>query len=120
MVSEPVGEFAAIEPPSREIEYETLLGIDGGIDLRAVEYQECLHGGMPDALVTINEGVSLNQRQTQSRSLLGESGIQSLPPNVALGWATADSSAPKSRTPGAPPVAWRRRRCSSTTSPSVT
>ena len=120
MVSEPVGQLATIEPPSGEIEYQALLGIDGGIDLRAVEYQECLHGGMPDALVAIDKRVALNQRQTQHRGLLGDTRYKSPPPNVALGWATADSSAPKSRIPGAPPVAWRRRRCNSTTSPSVT
>jgi hypothetical protein len=36
MVSEPVGQLAAIEPTSGEIDYEALLGIDGGIDLGAV------------------------------------------------------------------------------------
>jgi hypothetical protein len=74
MLTEPVGQLAAIESACGEIEHKALLGIDGGIDLGAVEYQECL----------------------------------------------ADSSALKSRMPAAPPVAWRRRRCSSTTSPSVT
>ncbi len=33
MVSEPVGQFAVIEPASGAIEYKALLGIDGGIDL---------------------------------------------------------------------------------------
>jgi len=64
MVSEPVGQLAAIEPVSGKIEYEALLGIDGGIDLCTVEHQECLHGGVPDALVAIDERVALNQRHT--------------------------------------------------------
>src|SRR5207249_10011945 len=76
MVAEPVGQFAPIEPASGEIEYKALLGVDGGIDLRTVEYQECLHGGMPDTLVAIDERIALNQRQTQRRGLLSESGIQ--------------------------------------------
>jgi hypothetical protein len=76
MASEPVGQLAAIEPASGEIENEAFLGIDGGIDLAAVQYQECLHGGMPDALVAIDERVALNQRKTQRRGLLSESGIQ--------------------------------------------
>src|SRR5439155_20667503 len=58
------------------IEYEALLGIDGGIDLCTVEHQECLHGGVPNALVAIDERVALNQRQAQRRGLVSESGIQ--------------------------------------------
>jgi len=34
--------------------------------------------------------------------LSARAGYKSLPPNVALGWATADSNAPKSPMPGAP------------------
>src|SRR3989442_5785661 len=65
-----------IEPASGQIEYKALLGVDGGIDLGTVEYQECRHGGMPDTLVAIDERMALNQRQTQRRGLLSESGIQ--------------------------------------------
>ncbi len=50
--------------------------IGGGIDLRAIEYQECLHGGMSHPFVAIDERVALNQCQTQRRRLLGERGIQ--------------------------------------------
>jgi hypothetical protein len=84
MVSEPVGQPTAVEPASGEVQDEPLLLIGGGI--------ECLHGGMPHPFVAIDES---------SASV----GYKSLPPNVALGWATADSSAPKSRIPAAPPVA---------------
>jgi hypothetical protein len=76
MASEPVGQLAVIEPASGEIEYKALLGINGRIDPGAVEYQECLHGDMSDAFVAIDERVALNQRQTQRRDLLSESGIQ--------------------------------------------
>ena len=85
MVSEPVGEFVAIEPASGKIEHKALLGIDGGIDLGAVEYQERLHGGMPDALVAIDKGVALNQRHTQRRGLLRESGVQLITTERGLG-----------------------------------
>src|SRR2546422_2224788 len=76
MLTEPVGQLAAIESACGEIEHKALLGIDGGIDLGAVEYQERLHGGMPDALVAIDERVALNQRQAQRRALINEGGIQ--------------------------------------------
>src|SRR6266480_680888 len=49
------------------LEYKALLGIDGGIDLGTVEYQKRFHGGMPDALIAIDERVVLNQRHTQHR-----------------------------------------------------
>src|SRR3989442_5458381 len=61
-----------IEPASGQIEYKALLGVDGGIDLGTVEYQECLHGGMPDTLVAIDERMALSQRETQRRGLLSE------------------------------------------------
>jgi len=73
---EPVDQLTTIEPAPGEIEYEALLGIDGGLDLPAVEHQECLHCGMPNALVAIDERVALNQRQTQRRSLVSKSRIQ--------------------------------------------
>ena len=85
MVSEPVGQFVAIEPASGEIEYKALLGIDGGIDLGTVEYQERFHGGMPDALVAIDKWVALNQRHTQHRGLLRERGIQVITTECGLG-----------------------------------
>jgi len=85
MVSEPVGQFVAIEPASGEIEYKALLGIDGGIDLGTVEYQERFPGGMPDALVAIDKWVALNQRHTQHRGLLRERGIQVITTECGLG-----------------------------------
>lgn len=76
MLTEPVGQLAAIEPACGEIEHKAFLGIEGGIDLGAVEDQEGFHGGMPHAFVAIDERVILNQRQAQRRALLNEGGIQ--------------------------------------------
>src|SRR5438477_497860 len=112
MVSEPVGQLAAIEPVSGKIEYEALLGIDGGIDLCTVEHQECLHGGVPNALVAIDERVALNQRQAQRRGLVSESGIQVTtterglrPRRCAWRWFRATLSSMATSALGTPP--WR-------------
>ncbi len=85
MLTEPVGQLVAIEPACSEIEHEALVGIDGSIDLAAVEDQEGLHGGMPDPLVAVYEGVPLNQSQAQRRALSTRLGYKSTPPKVALG-----------------------------------
>ena len=58
MLTEPVGQLAAIESACGEIEHKALLGIDGGFDLGAVEYQERLHGGMSHPFVAIDERVA--------------------------------------------------------------
>ena len=76
MLTEPVGQLAVIEPALGEIEHNALLRIGGSIDFAAVEDEEGLHGGMPDALVAIDKRVALDQRQTQRRGLLRDSGIQ--------------------------------------------
>jgi hypothetical protein len=44
-----------------------------------VEHQEGLERGMADALVAVREGVILNQRESQRRSLLGEVWIEICP-----------------------------------------
>lgn len=53
MGPEPVGQLGAIDPACREVKYRALLNLDGGMDLGAVEDQECLHRGMADALVAV-------------------------------------------------------------------
>ena len=70
MVTKPVGQARSIDPAGGESEHETLLLIDGGGDLRAVEDQEGFHGGVADPLVTIDERVALNQREAQRCDLL--------------------------------------------------
>jgi len=76
MLTQPVGQLAVIEPARREVQHDLLLRIRGGIDFAAVEDQESLHGGMPDAFVAIDERVALNQGQTERCGLLSESGMQ--------------------------------------------
>lgn len=63
MVTKPVGQVHPGDMAGGEIEHETLLVIDGGVDLGAVEDEEGLHGGVPDALVAVDEWVVLNQRE---------------------------------------------------------
>jgi hypothetical protein len=82
MLTKPVDQVAASDPPGRKIEHEALLVVYGGVDLGAIENEEGLHGGVSDAFIAIDKGISLD-------------------------------------IPDAPPVAWRRRRCKSTTSPRV-
>ncbi len=75
---------------------------------------------VPHSLVAIDERVPLNQREAQGCGLFNQRGIQvdATEDGFRLGDG-ADSSTPTSRIPDAPPVASRRRRCNSTTSPSV-
>jgi hypothetical protein len=110
MQTEPVGQIAAADPAGGEIEHKAFLFIHRGIDLGSVKKQEGFHGSMPRALVAVDEWVTANQREAQGGSLLNQRRIQVGAAESGLGWATVDSSAAKSRIPGAPPVAWRTRR----------
>lgn len=76
MVTKPVGQVRPVHPASGEIEHETLLVIEGGVDLGAVEDKEGFHGGVPDALVAVDERVVLNQREAHRRGLLDHRWIQ--------------------------------------------
>jgi hypothetical protein len=76
MVTKPVGQVHPVDPAGGEIEHKTLLVIDGGGDLGAVEDEEGLHVGVPDAIVTVHEGVVLNQREAQRRGLLKHARIE--------------------------------------------
>ena len=53
MVTKPVSQVRPIDPAGGEIEHETFLVIDRGVDLGAIEDEEGLHGGVPDALVAV-------------------------------------------------------------------
>ena len=56
MVTKPGDQVGLVDPAGGEIEHETLSIIDGGIDLHAVEDEERLHSGVPDALVPSTNG----------------------------------------------------------------
>ena len=119
MLTKPVDQVTASDAAGCEIEHEALLVVYAGIDFAAVENEEDLHGGVSDAFVAIDKGVALNQREGERSGLLNQRGIQIAATERGLGLADRGSSTPKSRIPDAPPVAWRRRRCRSTTSPRV-
>ena len=76
MLTKPVDQLTATDPAGREIKHKALLGIHGRIELGAVEDKERFHGGMPHALVAIDEGVALNQREAECRTLLDQAGVQ--------------------------------------------
>ena len=119
VLTKPVDQMAAPDPTSREIEDQAFLVIDGGVDLAAVEDEERLHGGVPNTLVAIDKRVALDQRETQRRRFLNQRGLQIDAPEGRLGLGGRRLKCAKSRMPAAPVVASRRRRCSSTTSPSA-
>jgi len=77
MVTKPIGQVHPVDLAGGEIEHQTLLAIDGGVDLGAVEHEEGLHGCVPDALVAVDEWVVLNQREAQRRRLLDHGRIES-------------------------------------------
>ena len=95
MVTKPVGQARSIDPTGGEIEHETLLVIDGGGDLRAVEDQEGFHGGVADPLVAVNERVVLNQREAQRRGLLSQRRVQRVRYRIRRGADTAPRSSGK-------------------------
>ena len=76
MLTKPIGQVGGTDLASGQIEHEALLIIDRGIHLGTVEDQKGFHGGMPQALVAIDERVALNQREAQRRSLLSQRRIQ--------------------------------------------
>jgi hypothetical protein len=92
------------EVPAPPIAPDHLI-IDGGIDLGTVQHEECLHGGMADALVAVNERMALDRAMHSAAAFSTSVGYKSTPPKLALRCAIADSSAPRSRIPEAPPVA---------------
>src|SRR5574341_884241 len=105
MLTEPAGQLAVIEAACGKIKHDALLLIGGCIDFRTVEDHEGLQGGMPDALVAVDERVALNQGQTQRCGLLGESGIQVTTTERGLG--LGDCGLERSKVPDASRAACR-------------
>ena len=119
MVTKPVSQVHPVDPAGSEIEHETLLVIDGGGDLGAVEDEEGLHGGVPDSLVAVDEWVVLNQREAQRRGLLNHGRIEIDAAERRLWLSNGRVKRSKLADAGRAPakLAWRTRRCNSTTSP---
>lgn len=76
MLAQPVRQLAASQAARSEIQDDTFLILDRGSNLRAIQDQECLHRCMSHALVAVDEGMPLDQRQAQRRGLLRKRGIQ--------------------------------------------
>jgi hypothetical protein len=76
VLRQPVDELGPIDTASGEIQDDVLLIIDAGVHFSAVENEKCLHGGVPHALVAIEERVILDQREAERCRLLNQRGIQ--------------------------------------------
>ena len=70
MVPDPVGQFGAADATSSEVEHKTLLLIDGGVDVRAIEQKKGGHCSVSHALVPVDKGVTLREREAQGGCLL--------------------------------------------------
>jgi len=70
MLTQPVDKVGSIDTASGEIQDESFLIVDRGVDLRAVENEKCFHGSVPYSLVAIDKGVVLNQREAERCRLI--------------------------------------------------
>jgi len=61
MLPHPIGEVASTDAAGGKIQHQAFLIIYGGVDLSAIEKEKYLHGGVPDALVAIDERMVLDQ-----------------------------------------------------------
>jgi len=73
---QPVGELAPADAAGSEIQNDAFLIINRGIDFGTVENEKRLHGGVPHALVAIDERMTLDQREAQCGCLFNQRGIQ--------------------------------------------
>lgn len=63
MLLEPDGQFSSAETTRGKVEHETLLLIDGGMNLSAVEQKKGGHRSVSHAFVPVDEGMSLRERE---------------------------------------------------------
>jgi hypothetical protein len=68
--SQPASKSLAIEAAGRDAEDDTLLLIDGGVHLEAVENQEDFQGRVADALVAIKKRVVAINAKPNAAALL--------------------------------------------------
>jgi hypothetical protein len=73
---EPAGQISSAETTRSEVEHETLLLVDGGLYLGAVEQKERCHRSVSHTLVAVNKGMSLGKCEAQGRSLLNEGAME--------------------------------------------
>jgi hypothetical protein len=75
VLTEPVGELPSVDAASRQIEHDALLLIKAGVNLSAVQHEECLHRSMAGALVAVHGEVVSYEREAEGCRLLGQRGI---------------------------------------------
>jgi hypothetical protein len=76
VLSNPIGKSLAGHVSGSQREHDRFLFIDRGVELEAIEHQKNFHGGVADALVPINEGVTLDERKSKSGGLLAERRVE--------------------------------------------
>ena len=64
VVTQPVRELLPVYLAGCQSQHDLLLFIDGGVDFSAIQEKERGHRRVPGSLVTVHEGVSLNDRET--------------------------------------------------------
>lgn len=79
MLLEPDGQFSSAETTRGKVEHETLLLIDGGMDLGAVEQKKGGHRSVSHALVPVDEGMPLREREPEGSRLLDQAAVEVSP-----------------------------------------
>src|SRR5262245_32610314 len=79
MLLKPAGQFNAAEAAGGEVEHETLLLVDCGINLAPVEQKKGGHYCVSRALVAVDECVPLSECEAQRGSLLDEAMVEVTP-----------------------------------------
>jgi hypothetical protein len=103
MFLKPLGQLVSRYATGGQVEHETLLVVDGCDDLGAVQHQECLHRSMGNAFVAVEEWMIDASEKPNAAALACREVCRSEPAKLARGRARADSNAPRSRMPDAPP-----------------
>jgi hypothetical protein len=85
VLAEPGGQLGPAETTRGKVEHETLLLIDGGMDLRAIEQEKGGHGSVSHALVPVDKGMTLREREAQGGCLLDQAAVE-IPPSERGPW----------------------------------
>ena len=79
MLLKPVGQLSAAEATRGEVEHETLLLVDGGINLAPVEQTKGGHRRVSHALVAVDKPVPLSECEAQRGRLLDNAAVEITP-----------------------------------------
>jgi hypothetical protein len=72
----PAGQLSSADAARGEVEHETLLIVDGGINLGAVEQKKGGHRSVSQALVSVDKRMALSEREAQRRCLLDHIAVE--------------------------------------------